>query len=222
MFSYFSVMIHYISMEKLSSLGHPIRERAIRYCRIVPIASVVVLRSRQRPGLDIQKGRKLTPTIRPVAACREAWTKRERSLIDQKVDIVCRGPGCIGICWRRTVGGYGAWGFDYLNVDACSEWLKMGYDELLICWRSGRRQELCKLSKSESGQHSCEIGVMGKVKVEALIQWESSGVVVESDVGLSCGGIQGAVVHSRQELLDISYSNCTPGRGLEVVVSGKR
>lgn len=84
----------------------------------------------------------------------------------------------------------------------------MGYDELLICWWSGRRQELRELGEAESGQHSCEVGVMGKVEVEGLIEWEGDGIVVKSDIGLSCGCIQCMVVHSRKELLDISYSNC--------------
>ncbi len=83
--------------------------------------------------------------------------------------IVCRWPRCIGVRWRSTIGGHGLWGFDYLDVDACSEGLKMGYDELLICWRSGCWQELCELGKSESGQHSCEIGIMGEIEVEGLV-----------------------------------------------------
>lgn len=45
----------------------------------------------------------------------------------------------------------------------------MGYDELLICWRSGGRQELCELGEAESGQHSCEVGVMRKVEVKGLV-----------------------------------------------------
>lgn len=45
----------------------------------------------------------------------------------------------------------------------------MGYDELLICWRSGCRQKLCELGEAESGQHSGEVGVMGEIKVEGLI-----------------------------------------------------
>ena len=88
------------------------------------------------------------------------------------------------------------WGFDYLNVDACSKRLQMGYDELLIRWRSGCWQELCELGEPESGQHSCKVGVMGKVEVESLVQREGGSIVVESDVGFSCGGIQGVVVQS--------------------------
>ena len=65
-----------------SSLGHPIVERAIWHCRIISIARVVVLRGRQRCGLDLQKGRQLTPTIGPVTARREAWTERECPLAD--------------------------------------------------------------------------------------------------------------------------------------------
>ena len=88
-------------------------------------------------------------------------------------------------------------GFDYLDVDACPERLKMGYNELLICWGSGCRQKLCELSKSKSGQHSGEVGVMRKVEVEGLVQRKGGGVIVESDVGLSCGGVQGVIVQSR-------------------------
>ena len=98
----------------------------------------------------------------------------------------------------------------------------MGYDELLICWGSGCRQQLCELSKSESGQHSGEVGVMGKIKVEGLVQRKSGGVIVESDIGLSCGGIQGVIVQSRQKFLDISYANCTTGWRLEIIIAGKR
>ena len=73
----------------------------------------------------------------------------------------------------------------------------MGYDELLVGWRSGWGQELCELHEAESRQHSCEIGVMRKVKVEALIQRECGGVVVDGDVDLSCGCIYCVVRHSR-------------------------
>lgn len=102
-------------------------------------------------------------------------------------------------------------GLNNLNVDACSEGLKMGYDELLICWRSGCRQDLCELGEAEGGQHSCEVSIMGKVKVEGLIKRERGGVVVESDICLSCGCIQGVVGHSRKELFDISYADCAAG-----------
>ena len=83
--------------------------------------------------------------------------------------IRCGWPRRIGIRCGSTIGGHGLWGFNYLDVDAGSEWLKMGYDKLLIRWWSGCRQKLCKLGEAESCQHSCEIGVMGKVKVEGLV-----------------------------------------------------
>ena len=83
--------------------------------------------------------------------------------------ILCRWPRCIGIRGRGTIGGYGTWGFDYLNVDTCSKRLKVGHDELLICWGSGRWQELCELGETESGKHRCEVGIMGKVEVEGLV-----------------------------------------------------
>ena len=103
------------------------------------------------------------------------------------------------------------WGLDYLDVDACSEGLKMGNDKLLICWRSSCRQELCELGEAESGQHSCKIGVMRKVEVEGLVERKCGGAAVEGDVGLSCGCIQRVVIQSRQELFDISYANCPTG-----------
>lgn len=45
----------------------------------------------------------------------------------------------------------------------------MGYNELLVCRRSGRRQKLCELSEAKGGQHSCEVSVMRKVEVEGLV-----------------------------------------------------
>ena len=83
--------------------------------------------------------------------------------------ILGRWTRRIGIRWRGAIGGHGVRGLDYLNVDACSKGLKMGHDELLIRWRSGRRQELCELGEAESGQHTCEVRIVGKVKVEGLI-----------------------------------------------------
>ena len=71
-----------------SRQGHPIGDRAIWHCRIFSVTRVVILRGRQRCGLDLQKGRQLTPTIGPVTASREAWTKRERPLADQEVYII--------------------------------------------------------------------------------------------------------------------------------------
>ena len=87
----------------------------------------------------------------------------------------------------------------------------MGYDELLICWRTGCRQVLCELGEAKSGQHSCEVGVMGKVEVEGLVEREGDGIIVKSDICLSCGCVQGMVLDSRQELFDISYANCAAG-----------
>ena len=104
------------------------------------------------------------------------------------------------------------WGLDDLDVDACSEGLKMGYDELLICWWSGCRQELCKLGEAKSGKHSCEVGIVGKVEVECLVKRKCAGVVVDSDIGLTCGCVQSVVVHSGQKLFDISYADCAAGR----------
>ena len=57
-FSSLLVTIHYTASKDLggSSLGHPVRDRAIWHCRIDSVASIVVLRRGQRSGLDIQKG----------------------------------------------------------------------------------------------------------------------------------------------------------------------
>ena len=179
---------------RASSLGYTIRDRAIRHGGVFPVARVVVLRSRQRSCLDLQKSGKLAPPIRPVTARREARTKGERPLVDEKMHVICSWARRIGIRWRGTIGGYGMRGLDNLDVNACSKGLKVGYDELLVCWRSSRRQELCELGEAESGQHGCEVGVVGEVKVEGLVKRECGGAAVKSDVGLSCRGIQGVVV----------------------------
>ena len=88
---YLSVTIHHARTRTgilgARSLGHPVRERSIWHYRIISVASVVVLRGRQRSGLDVQKGCQLTPSIRPVTARRKAWTKRQRPLVDQEVYI---------------------------------------------------------------------------------------------------------------------------------------
>ena len=75
----------------------------------------------------------------------------------------------ICIRWGGPVGGHGTRGLDYFDVNASAKGLKMRYDELPVGWRSSRRQELSELGEAESGQHSCEVGVVGKVKIEALI-----------------------------------------------------
>ena len=84
----------------------------------------------------------------------------------------------------------------------------MGNDELLICWRSGCWQELSELGEAESGEHGCEVGVVGKVEIEGLVERECGCVVVQSDIDLSRGRIQGVVVHSCQEFFNISYAHC--------------
>ena len=99
-------------------------------------------------------------------------------------------------------------GFDDLNVDAGAEWLEVGYDELLVCRRSGCWQELSELGEAKSGEHGCEIGIVGKVEVEGLVEGECGCVVVQSDIDLSRGRIQGVVGHSCQEFFDISYAHC--------------
>lgn len=83
--------------------------------------------------------------------------------------IICRWPRCIGIRWGGTIGSHGLWSLDYFDVDTCPKGLKMGYNELLVCRRSGRRQKLCELSEAKGGQHSCEVSVMRKVEVEGLV-----------------------------------------------------
>lgn len=72
----------------------------------------------------------------------------------------------------------------------------MGYDELLICWRSGCRKEPCELGEAESGEHGSEVGIVGEVEIECLVERERAGIVVDGDIGLSCGCVQGVVVHS--------------------------
>ena len=193
------------------SLRHPIHQSPIRHSRILAITRIIILRLVQASRLDRQKSLQFAPTIRSVAAGREARTQRQRALIDEEMDVRGRWSrrGHVGVSGGGAIGGDGTGGFDDFNVDAGAEGGGMGDDELLVGRGSGRREELGELCETESGEHGCEVGVVGEVKVEALVEGKRGSVVIDGDVGLGCSGIQGVIVHSREELFDVSYSDCT-------------
>ncbi len=78
------------------------------------------------------------------------------------------------------------WGIDNLNVETGAE--RRGarnYKLLIRRWTRGG-EDRRELSEAKSGVDSGHIGVVGEVKVEGLVERESDGIVVESNIVL-CG-----------------------------------
>jgi len=63
--------------------------------------------------------------------------------------------------------------------------------------------------------------VVGKVKVQALVEGESSGVVVEGDIDLTNGAGKNVALETSEDFLNVSDADCAASRALEGVVSGK-
>jgi hypothetical protein len=73
------------------------------------------------------------------------------------------------------------------------------------------RQNLCKLPKPKRSQHTHNIRIVRKVKIELLIQRKCIRVVVQSHVDLGNGRVNGMVGKSGQDLLHVTDSDCAAG-----------
>lgn len=63
---------------------------------------------------------------------------------------------------------------------------------------------------------------MGKVEIKTLVQRKSGRVVVQGQIGLGISVGEDMVVQASENFFDVSDTHGSSGRGLKIIVSGKR
>ncbi len=73
---------------------------------------------------------------------------------------------------------------DDLDVEAGAERRDVRHGEVVRAGICARRQGLGKLLEAKGSEDGRDIGVVGEIKINALVERESVGVVVKGDVDL--------------------------------------
>ncbi len=184
----------YKSRRWCGGLWHTIGDRAIRYGWIFAVTGIVIRGIGQRLLLNRDELLQLAPSVRPLATGWEACAKRQRALVDDEMDVGGSRARCIGGKTRFcSVSGDGLWCIDDLDIQAAAERLDMRDDKLLVWWGPAGRQSRRELREAEGSKNTGNVGVVGEVKVEGLVEREGDGIVIESDIILSSGARYGVV-----------------------------
>lgn len=75
------------------------------------------------------------------------------------------------------------------------------------------------MSEAESGENACNVGIMGEVEVEGLIEGKGHSIVIEGDIILSSGARDCVVGQAREDFFNVADADCAACRRLEVVVA---
>jgi len=158
-------------------LRDTIGEGSIGNSWVVAIAGVVVLGLGVLLAENIDESVQGTPTIVTYAASGERLVQWNSTLVEDEVNI---GGWLASDVRVSGVSGRVQWlrGVNNLNIKTSTEGLHMRHDEGVIN-DVGRRKVGVELSESHSSQYAHDIGVMGEVKVQALVEGECAGHVVQ-------------------------------------------
>lgn len=66
------------------------------------------------------------------------------------------------------------------------------------------------MCKAESGEDACNVGVVGEVKVEGLVERKRDGIIVKCDVVLSSGACYSVVRQAGEEFFNIADTDRRP------------
>jgi hypothetical protein len=96
------------------------------------------------------------------------------------VDVFCLFAAEIAV----AIWGEGLWCLDDFDVETGAEGGEVCDGEVVGSGISIGGKLVCELTETECSEDGNNVGIMGEVKVETLVKWESFGTAVQSDVDL--------------------------------------
>jgi len=207
----------------LSNVGlvrqrHTIRDTSVGTDRVVAKAGILVLRLSQIRALHLQKRRQLAPPIVSQPTSRERHAQRQRALVEDEVDVRRGRAGEVVGAARAGAVERGR-GVDDFHVEAGAEGLHVGDDEGAVRGHVGVGHDGGELGEAEGGEDAHDVGVVGEEEVEGLVEGKGDGVVVEGDVDLGDGRVDGVFGEEGDLLLDEADADASADGGLEGVVA---
>lgn len=173
---------------------------------VIPKASIVELRLIGHRLLYLKERLKLAPTVLTVdVALRETLTQGNSSLVQHKVNVL--GLLTIEVAvpvWRDGLGS-----LDDLDIQTGAKGGKLGDNEFVVPGVPVSGKVLGKLAETKSCQNGDNIGVVGKVKVKALIQRERLRHAIKSGVDLGARVAKCMVLKTRNDLLLVTKASCS-------------
>lgn len=186
-------------------VGSTIGDLSIWLLIVFSMAGMVVARLLRHALLYLDKGVELAPAIFAVCvAFGETQTQRNCSLVENEVNVFLLFAAEIAV----AVGRDGFRGLDNLNVETGAKGGDVCDGEVVGTGVSISREFLCELTETECSEDGNDVGVVGKVKVEALVKGESLRVVIQGDVDLRARVAEGMVLQSSKDFLLIANANC--------------
>lgn len=125
--------------------------------------------------------------------------------------VICRSILAVAREW--------VWRLDDLHIQSRAEGLHVGDDKAAILLDVRGRENSRELCKAEGGEDSCNVCVVAEVEVQRLVERESCGIVVQSDVDLSCGLCDGMVLQTGKDFCCVADSDSSSCGTLEHVVT---
>lgn len=125
--------------------------------------------------LDFDKGVKFAPAVLAAGiALRETQAQRDGSLVEHEVDVLLLFATQIAIAiWRDRFGR-----LDDLDVETGAKGGDMSDGKVVGSGITIGWELLCELTETKCSEDRNNVSVMGEVKVETLVQWESLSVIV--------------------------------------------
>ena len=153
--------------------------------------------------------------------------QRQGALVQNHMNVLGDPTGHVVVVGHACVGAGGTcgidrvWGGDDFDHETGGERRQVRYDELLIRWGSGRGEWLGKLLEPECGHDGHDVGVVGEVEVDGLVEWEGRIHLVQRrvDVGASCREVIEMALKTGVNLFHEANTYATASGGAETVVA---
>lgn len=183
-----------------------IRYMTITWILIVAKARIVVISQLNLLVHDAEKRVHVTPSVVSKAALDMAFAQGNSPLVEDEMDVACRGPIEVNVLGACAFGIHRGRGLDDFNVEAAGKRLEVGEDELTVVLDVGCGEGVVELGEAKGNEDAEDAGVVAEVEVEGLVNGKCDRVVVQCHVDLGRGRSDDVVLHTGEDFFDVAYS----------------
>lgn len=194
-----------------------VHDMAIGWRIVVAVASIVIVGFGSSVALHVKKRVQLAPAIEAVGVARlKTAAERNSALIEEEVDIGGGRAGEVGSVRAERVRSC-----DDFNVEAGAKGREVRGDERVWAWVVVGGQEGGELGEGEGRENGLYVCVVGKVKVERLVEGKGLLGRVEGCVDLRARVAQRVILEPCNDFLYVAEANSTPCWRLEAREAGE-
>ena len=203
-----TTQVEYTEDSRRPSDENTIRDRPVLWRGVLAEAGKVILRDIRHLLLDSEERVQFAPPVQARGvALGEAEAQGYRSLVEHKVYVLDLAPA--GGDVTRSVRGNGPGGQDDLDVEMRPERGEVGHGKVVGSGVPIGRERLGELPQAEGGEDRDDVGIVCKVKVDALVERERFGAAVERHVDLRARVAERVVLQTSNDLLLIADTDGT-------------